>query len=60
MGPRERFVLTIALTVLKAILPQLQKKAAETPSPIDDLILNLAQAMIPILEGGVLDELLQA
>lgn len=58
LGPREQLVIKISAMVLSAMIPELQKKAAETKSPVDDLLVQIAQAIIEVVRSGELDVIL--
>jgi len=44
----------LAIAILKASLPTLRKKAAETKSDIDNIVLDIVEAVVQLIESGEL------
>lgn len=47
-------IIRLVLTLLKAAMPGLRKKASETGTEIDNVLLDLAAALIALYESGEL------
>ena len=43
---KERLVARGIIAVLRAILPALERRAKESPSPIDDIVIGVLKAVI--------------
>lgn len=52
--------ITIAVYVLKRILPYLEKAAGDTPSPIDNNIIRVVKEVIHLFEQGEPQRLLKS
>jgi hypothetical protein len=47
-------VIRLAIMILKAMLPELQKKAEETKTSADDLVLQIAVIIVQAWDEGVI------
>ena len=43
---RERLLVRGIITILRAILPTLERRAKESPSAIDDIVIGILRALI--------------
>ena len=45
---KEGLIIRGIIAILRAILPALEKRAEETPNPIDDIVIGVLKALIGI------------
>ena len=45
---KEGLIVRGIIAILRAILPALEKRAKETPNPIDDIVIGVLKALIGI------------
>lgn len=51
-------LITIALQILRAALPGLRRRAAATPTPVDDAIISIIEQLLELDAAGELRALL--